>query len=106
MTTTAFQSAIEDFSHASVFEHFRAVSVKSQFIIEPNRFVLHVVFYFKTIHKHLKNEKKKKKKFFKSLKSVLLNKFVIVQWIAYISLEFMDNCSDRPDLHILTVVDL
>ena len=70
MTTTAFQSAIEDFSHAKVFEHLRAVFVKSQFVIELNRFVLNVVFFFKTIHKHLKNEKKnnkKTKKFFKSL---------------------------------------
>ena len=109
MTTTAFQSAIEDFSHARVFEHFRAVSVKSQFVIEPNRFVLNV-FFFKTIHKHLKNEKKKqqknKKVFQVSMESVLLNKFVIVRWIAYISLEFMYNCSDRLDLHILTEVDL
>lgn len=84
MTTTAFQSAIEDFSHARVFEHFRAVSVKSQFVIEPNRFVLNVVFFFfKTIHKHLKNEKQKNKKVFQvSMESVLLNKFVIVRWIA------------------------
>ena len=110
MTTTAFQSAIEDFSHAKVFEHLRAAFVKSQFVIEPNRFVLNVVFFFKTIHKHLKNEKKKKQKnkkvFQGSMESVLLNKFVIVRWIAYISLEFMYNCSDRLDLHILTVVDL
>ena len=109
MTTTAFQSAIEDFSHAKVFEHLRAVFVKSQFVIELNRFVLNVVFFFKTIHKHLKNEKKKqnnKKVFQVSMESVLLNKFVIVRWIAYISLKFMYNCSDRLDLHILTVVDL
>jgi len=68
MTTTAFQFAIEDFSHARVFEHFRAVSVKSQFVIEQNRFVLNVVF-FKTIYKHLRNEKKptKKQKSFSSL---------------------------------------